>query len=153
MKYLLALFLISIPLFAELEAEIKNLNCPFINTTVCDSLDSDCTTLTNDGLARNGLPRTQPEGLTVSKFKATDLNPLYLVKWGIQELEATKMGNILYSVDDGDQYDVPDYAGKNFQFMLNLVTMRYTYSVIDKKTKLKIVTSQYQCSESKSLFD
>ena len=53
---------------AELEAEIKNLNCPFINTTVCDSLDSDCTTLTNDGLARNGLPRTQPEGLTVSKF-------------------------------------------------------------------------------------
>ena len=153
MKYLLALFLISIPLFAELESETKNLNCEFINTTVCDSLDTDCTTLTNDGLARNGLPRINPEGLTVSKYKAPDLNPLYLIKWGYLDLEATKMGNVLYSNHDGDKLENENFRGKDFQYHLNLVTMRYTYSVIDKNTKLKYLTQEYQCSETKSLFD
>ena len=154
MKRYLSLFMLFSSLtHAELESQKVNLNCQPLNQTACPK-GSECGTWDNDYAIKYGIEQLRPVGITIDKLKLKGDKPLYFVKWGVAELDATEMGNTLFSyIDGGEMGESSQFAGKQIQFAVDLVTLRHTYEVIDKEDQHKLLQVNYQCSKGTSLFD
>ena len=139
------------PLLAQLESQDVALSCEAVNVTVCPP-NEDCGTWTNEDLIKNGLSPMTGEGISISKFELPDKAPIYFVEWGLYLAEATKIGNVLTSSDDGDSLG-GEFTGKNINYFLNLVTLAYENRVVGKSDQHTYITNRYQCIKSESLFD
>ena len=151
--YLFLIIAFSSITYAQLESQKVNLNCQPLNQTACPK-GGECATWDNNYANQYGLEPVDPIGITIDKFALEGAEPLYFVKWGIAELDASQVGNTLFSYVDGDEVGKSTpFAGRQIEYAIDLVTLRHTYEVRDKEDKHKLLQVNYQCSKATSLFD